>query len=138
MNGCCFGSCTSSPIGVHFPKGSPPWLEQYHANLIDGSAALSCSVHPVQLYESACNFLIYVLLVVLFRRTKRVGLISAVYLMLYSVVRFSVEFFRGDRGERVAVGSLSIGQFVSIPLFILGLSLLVMILVRKNRADNNE
>jgi len=137
MNGCCFGSCTSSPLGVQFPKGAAPWMEHYKAGLIDKAADLSCSVHPVQLYESCYNFLLYILLVWLFRRTKQVGVVSAIYLMLYSVGRFSIEFFRGDRGERVAVGALSIGQFISIPLFVTGLALLVyLVRSKKQKAED--
>jgi len=132
LNGCCFGRCTSLPIGVHFPKPSAPFWEHIKNGVIEKTATVSAAVHPVQLYESAYNFMIYIVLILIYRRTKRVGIVSAVYLMLYSLGRFTLEFFRGDRGERVAVGELSIGQFVSIPIFLLGFGLfLFLVLGRK-------
>jgi len=133
LNGCCFGRCTSLPVGVHFPKPSAPFWEHARNDIVEKTATLSASVHPVQLYESAYNFMIYVVLILIYRRTKRVGIVSAVYLMLYSVGRFTLEFFRGDRGERVAVGQLSIGQFISIPLFVLGLVILSVVLGNRKK-----
>lgn len=132
LNGCCFGKCTNLPIGVRFPKPSPPWFEQWSHNIIAKTATLSASVHPVQLYSSACNFMIYIVVLLVYRRSKRAGVTLAVYLMLYSVGRFVLEFFRGDHGERVSVGALSIAQFISIPIFILGLALIVA--TRKKQA----
>jgi phosphatidylglycerol:prolipoprotein diacylglycerol transferase len=137
LNGCCFGVCTSLPVGVRFPKGSLPWLEHYSEHLIEKSAEFSCRVHPVQLYESGYNFALYILLVFVFRRSKKVGLVSSLYLVLYSLGRFTLEFFRGDRPERVAVGSLSIGQFVSIPLFVVGVLLLLWLLLKGRNYDED-
>jgi len=79
---------------------------------------------PVQLVSSACNFIIAgVLLLVLNKNRKRpIGL--ALYLLMYSVVRFILEFFREDtiRGH---VGVLSTSQFIGIFLFLLGIALLI-------------
>ena len=132
LNGCCFGSCTNLPVGVQFPRGSGAWMAHYSEKLIAPLAALSKSVHPVQLYEAGYNLLIYIVLIWTFRRAPKAGMVSALYLVFYALGRFVLEFFRGDRGERLAVGGLSIGQFVSIPLFAAGIALFAVLLFSRN------
>ena len=82
------------------------------------------TVLPVQLVESAANFAIFgIMLLVLNKKQKRpLGL--ALYLIMYSVVRFILEYFREDpiRGN---VGTLSTSQFIGIFLFVLGVLLLI-------------
>ncbi len=124
LNGCCFGNCTSRALGVAFPKGSPPWIAHYSAGQIDQFAEVSLPVHPVQLYEAGYNALIYAVLVLVFRRSRYVGSVSIVYLLLYALGRFALEFLRGDRADRLAVGGLSIAQFVSLFVFVVGMVLL--------------
>jgi phosphatidylglycerol:prolipoprotein diacylglycerol transferase len=132
LNGCCFGSCTTSPLGIAFPKGSAAWIAQYGIGQISLTAEKSLPVHPVQLYEAGYNIFIYVFLVWMFRRSRYAGSVSVTYLLLYAVGRFVLEIFRGDRGERLAVGMLSIAQFVSILLFVIGLLLLLLVWARKS------
>lgn len=127
LNGCCFGSCTATAPHVQFPQHSIPWYSQIREGLIDNSAVWSKPVHPVQLYEAAFNFLVYGVIVWLFRRRLRPGMVTAVYLVLYSIGRFSLEFMRGDRADRLAVQQLSIGQFVSLLVLLAGLVTLAVI-----------
>jgi len=131
LNGCCFGSRTDSACcGVQFPRASIPWYSQYNQKLLGADAPASLPVHPVQLYEAGVNLVVYAVLVWLFRKRLRPGMVMAVYLMLYAMGRFTLEFWRGDRGERLAVWQFSIGQFISLPLFLLGLALVIVLLVR--------
>lgn len=127
LNGCCFGSCTSVAAHVQFPQHSIPWYSQLRDGVIDNSAACSHPVHPVQLYEAAFNFLVYGVVVWLFRRRLRPGMVTGVYLVLYAIGRFSLEFMRGDRADRLAVQQLSIGQFVSLFVLLAGLAVLAVI-----------
>lgn len=139
LNGCCFGSRTvCAGCGVQFPKASIPWYSQYHQRLLSADAPASLPVHPVQLYEAGFNLVVYGLLVWLFRKRLRPGMVMAVYLMLYAVGRFTLEFWRGDRGERLEVWQLSIGQFISIPLFLLGLAVLGVLLARRSREAGHD
>jgi phosphatidylglycerol:prolipoprotein diacylglycerol transferase len=139
LNGCCYGGLASSGgCGVQFPKTSIPWVAQVNEGLIGSEASSSLAVHPVQLYEAGFNVLVYGLMVWMFRRRLRPGMLMAVYLMLYAVGRFTLEYWRGDRGERLAVGFLSIGQFVSVLAFILGLSLLVVLQVRRSKEASHD
>ena len=102
--------------------------------MIDQLAATSRGVHPVQLYEAGYNLLIYGLLVWIFRRSPRRGSVSAAYLLLYALGRFVLEFFRGDRGDRLAVGGLSIGQVASVLLFAVGVVVLMVLLLRRQQS----
>lgn len=80
-------------------------------------------IFPVQLVEAGCNFIIFgVLLLVLKNRKRPIGL--ALYLILYSIVRFVLEFFREDT-IRGSVGTLSTSQFIGIFLFVIGILLLI-------------
>ena len=59
------------------------------------------------------------------RRNKKikVGFITGIYLMWYSVVRFFVESLRTDS---LMLGSLRMAQVISIVLFIIGLVLIII------------
>ena len=52
--------------------------------------------HPVQLYEAFGLFVITAVLLLIASRKTRSGEVLAWYLILYSTLRFGVEFFRGD------------------------------------------
>ncbi len=81
MNGCCYGSACSLSWAVQYPAGH---------------LAHSHPTHPVQLYEAAGNLLIFAGLSWGFGRRKRDGQIWWWYVLGYGVMRFGVEFFRGD------------------------------------------
>lgn len=71
---------------------------------------------PVQLLESACNLAIALTVYILIRKGILKGKLFYLYLLLYSVIRFSDEFLRGDE-IRGFVGALSTSQFISIFVF---------------------
>ena len=126
LNGCCFGRLHENWPAIRYPSGSLAWWQHLHMDMIDRSALQSMPVHPVQLYESICNLLIYVLLVLVYRRHRRAGIVAATYLMVYPVVRFLLEFLRGD--ERLRYGTpLSVAQYMSILLFACGCAIMVRI-----------
>lgn len=78
---------------------------------------------PMQVVEAICNFIIFIVLLVTYKKFlgtyKTVGL----YLVLYSIVRFTLEFFRGDLIRGIYF-SLSTSQWISIVLFIIGIAIL--------------
>lgn len=111
MAGCCFGRETTSAFGVVFPSSS----------LAPGGVPLI----PTQLIASGLNFLHFAILIFYARRKKVDGQVAALYLVLYSVGRFILEFFRGDI-ERGSVGVLSTSQFISIFLFMIGCGMFIV------------
>ena len=122
MHGCCFGKLTHSWIGVAFPRESPAWWEQVSAvpPLIEQTALKSLPVIPTQLIESASNFILFAVLYTLYpkRHTQR-GSITGCYLISYAVLRFIIEYLRGD--PRMAVGPFSISQTISLGILSFGL-----------------
>jgi len=103
MNGCCYGRPSRALTALVMPE----------VDLVPR--------HPVQLYETGCDLLVYLLLLRVFFKRTRDGQVLAAYLLAYPVVRFLLEFFRGD--ERVRWTHLAVAQWTSLALFALGVAL---------------
>jgi phosphatidylglycerol:prolipoprotein diacylglycerol transferase len=80
-------------------------------------------VHPTEIYDAANNFILYLLLAWLFRRKKFDGQVFATYLIGYAIVRTIMEYFRGDYPPDQIHFGLTPGELISIPIFIIGLTL---------------
>jgi phosphatidylglycerol:prolipoprotein diacylglycerol transferase len=109
--GCCWGIECHLPWAVTFTNPV--------ANQLVG-VPLNIPLHPTQLYESAAEFLIFGILYWRFGRPHRAGAIISLYLMLYSIVRFVVEFFRYHEQGNLWGGPLDTSQWISLGLFALG------------------
>lgn len=128
LNGCCFGRPVS--WGIKFPPGSMASYEQFSQGLIKSVNEYSLPVHPTQLYSSF-NALIIFLILVMVRRKKRFnGKLFWLYLLLYAITRFGIEFLRGDDRGPIFFGSYSISQLIGVGVFILAL-LMIFLLKRK-------
>lgn len=116
--GCCWGKQTSLPWGFTF--SNPSAFTDVHDK----------PLHPTQLYESFGSLILFIYLLRLFKHRKYEGQVSFHFLTGYAILRFLIEFFRGDdyRGF-IFGGYLSYGQFVS--LLILPFAILSMILFSK-------
>lgn len=79
---------------------------------------------PVQLLEAGLNLLLLCVILFLFFRGKAKGRLLQIYLLVYSVIRFSDEFLRGDaiRGKFLM---FSTSQWISIALFIIAIIMFV-------------
>ena len=118
--GCCYGKQSGCAAAVCFPRGSPAWYEQLNAGQISSVARESLPVLPTQLFEAGANLLLFVALFLFYRRFRRGT--AALYLVGYAVIRFVMEYLRGD--PRAAVGPFSISQTISLALFSVGFVLL--------------
>jgi phosphatidylglycerol:prolipoprotein diacylglycerol transferase len=112
LAGCCYGAPTKGAIHITFTESlfapNNVWL------------------YPTQIMSSIANFLnFFVLVFVISRFFKKPGVVSAFYLIFYSIGRFIIEIFRGDI-ERGAVGALSTSQFISIFILLAGIVLFVL------------
>jgi len=106
--GCCHGKAAEDlPWGIIFTD--PECL-----------APTNVLLHPTQLYESAGELLIFLTLIMLRNRKSFKGWLFMSYLILYAVLRFIVEFFRGDVGRGFIIGNLSVSQGISILMFFTG------------------
>ena len=95
----------------------------------------SLPVLPTQLFEAAAVLCLFAVLLFVFLRNwrKRPGFTTGCYLVGYACIRFCIEFLRDDMRQRV--GSLSIGQTISIGLVFLGIAFILVSLLRF-RAEN--
>ena len=105
FNGCCYGK--PSKYGIFF--------ETHHAQLI-----------PTQIYSSLMLVLIFVFLRLIQERpANRPGEIFYLYLLLYSIQRFMIEFWRADNPQ--FLWGLTLFQALCIALFILSSIKLLML-----------
>ncbi len=110
--GCCYGTPCTGPLCITFndplslaPRGVP--------------------LFPSQLAESGGEFLIFALLLVLRRSKKFDGQLFWFYILFYAVLRFSLEFYRGDADRGVYFGGLiSQSQIIAIGMFVFSLFVL--------------
>lgn len=104
MNGDAHGIATSMPWGIVFPPES-----------IAGREFPGQPVHPTMLYELLLNFCWFWILWGLRKKPHKDGLISGLYVLLYSLGRFVVSFFRADS---LMLGNLRAAHAVSVLLVI--------------------
>jgi phosphatidylglycerol:prolipoprotein diacylglycerol transferase len=113
--GCCYGKPTMKPWGIVF---TDPFAA---ANV---GTPLGVPLHPTQLYEAGAEFLILMLLLFTERKGRAfAGRTFWLYMLLYAISRFIIEFYRGD--ERGMVGMFSTSQFISVLLAPLAMAMLV-------------
>src|SRR5260221_11913658 len=113
--GCCYGKPTTLPWGITF---TDPFAA---ANV---GTPLGIPLHPTQLYEAGAELLILGLLLWTERKGRPfAGRTFWLYMLLYAISRFIIEFYRGD--ERGTVGMFSTSQFISILLAPLAVVMLV-------------
>jgi phosphatidylglycerol---prolipoprotein diacylglyceryl transferase len=111
-----FGRPTASMLGIPIDRINRP-VEHIGSNYF----------HPAFLYESAADFLLFLVLIFLHhtnrgRDAKKAKIISGVYLCGYAVIRFIMEMIRVD--ETPAVFGLRAPQAASIIIFIFGARLM--------------
>jgi phosphatidylglycerol---prolipoprotein diacylglyceryl transferase len=94
LAGCCFGVTSSLPWAVEFPPGSPAWGAQLRAGLIDGHAAASLPVHPLELYFGLAALGVMAFLLWLRRRQRYDGELILVFFVLDGTAKFLLEFLR--------------------------------------------
>lgn len=94
LNGDDFGIVSSVPWAVQFPSGTEAYAVHLDRGLIEAGAPLSLPVHPTQLYHSAAGLLLFGIL----SRWQGTWSGSRVALAMvgYGVLRFTIEWFRGD------------------------------------------
>jgi phosphatidylglycerol:prolipoprotein diacylglycerol transferase len=109
--GCCWGVECHRPWAVTFQN-------PVAAELV--GVPLDRPLHPTQLYEAAAEFAIFGALLWRSRQPHAKGTIIASYLMMYSAVRFVVEFFRYHEQGNLFGGPLDTSQWISLGLFSLG------------------
>lgn len=114
--GCCYGAEYFGPLAINYstslyaPNGVP--------------------LFPVQLIESILDFVLFVVLTYFFFKSTLKNNLIYIYLLSYSVIRFVLEFFRGD-SLRGFLGVFSTSQWISISIWLV----LLIVLVKKRKSS---
>ena len=113
--GCCYGKPTTVPWAITFRD---PFAQ------VNVGTPLNQPLHPTQLYEAGAELIILIILLTTERKGRPYpGRTFWLYMLLYAVSRFIIEFYRGD--ERGSVGSFSTSQFISVLLAPLAIGMLL-------------
>ena len=107
VNGELFGRQTDMPWGIIFPRGGP------------------LPRHPSQLYEAVAEGLVLLLIMFFLSRQPKIrartGFLSGVFLTMYGVMRFGIEFFREpDAQLGFLFAGATMGQLLCVPMIVAG------------------
>lgn len=101
LNGDAYGIPTNSWFGVVYAPGTPAYEHFGAVPLV-----------PAELMEGIGDLLIFGILIFLYKRRPYKGFIALMYFVLYSVLRFTLEFWRSD--SLLIEGTLKAAQVSSI------------------------
>ncbi|MEY4632486.1 MAG: prolipoprotein diacylglyceryl transferase [Pseudomonadota bacterium] len=119
INGELWGRVTDVPWAMVFPTGGP------------------LPRHPSQLYESMLEgWLLLALMLYVYSRKPKTGVVSAVFLLGYASFRFVAEFFREpDAQLGTVLGPFSMGQLLCALMWIFGVCVLM---VARSRPSSHQ
>ena len=140
LAGCCYGGQCEAPLGIRVPRIVMPdgafwpnaYADQVSAGLIaDTLHGHSLPIWPVQLMEATGLFILSAALVWMMMKARPRGVVLGAYLVGYSVLRFTLEYLRGDAERGLFLnGAISTSQILSLFMFAAG----VVILIRRSKA----
>jgi len=109
INGELWGKVSDVPWAMIFPTGGP------------------LPRHPSQLYEAFLEgAVLFTILWIYSRKPRGVGAVSGLFLILYSLFRFTIEFVRVPDVQLgyLALDWLTMGQILSLPMLVFGIYLM--------------
>ena len=144
INGELWGKPTTPTFGIQFTKGNGQFCPSPHE--------IPCFRHPSQLYEAFFEGIvlmtIFYYLVFVSKALKKPGLIFGSFLLGYGVIRFTVEFLRepdaffitnenpyGYVVEFFPGIGMSMGQLLTVPMFVFGLLMIILVSKRNLHAN---
>lgn len=111
LAGCCYGAICQLPWAIHYP----------HPHPMHG-----VGVHPSPMYETVAMVVVTVILVQVHRMQAFSGLTSGLFLVFAGLVRFILEYFRGDRLVWLESLNLSASQCISLAIILAGVIVLAV------------
>lgn len=120
LAGCCYGRETDSCLGVVFTNSD--------------FAPNGVKVLPTQLFMAGGDLILMAILLWYAAKRPMRGRTSMLYLILYSVGRFAIEFLRND--DRGTVGALSTSQFIAVFTLLAGILGFFVIMPKLNQKGN--
>lgn len=122
LAGCCYG--IESEIGFFYDNAMVP-------------GANGVVRFPVQLLEAGCNFVLFFVLYLLFKNEKFKDKLLYVYLGGYAIIRFCMEFLRGDDFERGVWFGISTSQWISMGLLVFAIFMLARSAKKAARSEKS-
>ncbi len=119
LGGCCYGIEYDGPLSC-----------TYDVNI--GNTPLGVPLFPVQLAEASLLLCLFFVLLLLYMKKRDLGIQVLTYGFVYCLLRFSLEFLRGDK-ERGALLGMSTSQFISL---VFAAVLVVILVLRIKKAKN--
>ena len=130
VNGELWGAPTSAAWAVRFPE------------MINGTLQLGPGRHPTQLYEALLEgAVLFAILAFMFWKTKaryEPGKLVGAFILFYGLFRFAVEFIREPDSQLVEFAQatgLHMGQWLSVPMIVGGLYLMLSAKGRRERIE---
>lgn len=117
LGGCCYGVEYDGPLHVVF-----------HESI--GNAPVGVPLFPVQLAEAVLLVLLFAVLAAIYKKNPKPATQVLIYGFAYSLIRFVLEFFRGDK-ERGFLLGISTSQFISL---LFAVALIVILIIRSKKA----
>jgi phosphatidylglycerol:prolipoprotein diacylglycerol transferase len=122
--GCCYGKPTTLPWGITF-------RDPFAA--VNSGTPLNVPLHPTQLYEAGAEALILGLLLATESRGRRFpGRTFWLYILLYAVSRFILEYFRNDPRGSVSILSIVFSTSQVISLILAPLSIVMLVYLSRH------
>ena len=129
LNGCCFGRVCSPHAfyGLEFPPGSIPY--RHYGEMV--------TVYPTQLVNSLNALVIFLILSIWIRHRKFEGQIFWLFVMFYCILRFLMDFLRGDSSSTF-FGGLFLERFTLAQVFCFAgvvTSIAMLVILRKRSSQ---
>ena len=102
--------------------------------MVNGSVVSEKFVHPTFLYESLWNLCVLALILLLYRKKKFDGQITATYFICYGIGRILIE---GLRTDSLMLGNLRVSQGLSGILIVLGI-VMYIVLGKKKKKEHDD
>lgn len=113
LAGCCYGLHYNGTFAIHSAYVDP-----------------TETLFPIQAVEGLLNIVLFIFLI-LYTKKKRNGILTlSIYLILYSMMRFVLEFFRGDLVRGIYLG-FSTSQWISA--FLIFFATIVIVLIQNGK-----
>lgn len=116
-----YGHSTDLPWGFRFVDNLPQWMA-------GAEPIFTAPSHPTQIYEALAYIVLFGLLMWMYWKRnaeERPGLLFGVFLTWLFTARFLIEFVKNDQVEFEANMMFNMGQWLSVPLIIAGIILII-------------
>ncbi len=121
-----YGHATDLPWGFRFIENIYWWQR-------GAEPIFSAPSHPTQIYEALCYFALFGLLMWMYWKKhaeQRPGLIFGVFFIGIFLPRFLIEFIKNNQVQFEEAMTLNMGQWLSIPFILAGITLITFALKR--------